>query len=66
MGLTVDIAAVGDANDQDNDLFVLNFADDAVVAHAVAPVTTEVGAGEGFADATRIFETGDALSHEPR
>ena len=64
ISLAVDLAAMADAEGEDDDFLVLDVADDAVVADAIAPVAAELHASEGFADATRIFEFGDALSKE--
>lgn len=55
----IDFAAVADA--EDDDLLVLNVADDAVVADAIAPEAAEFRSLEGVAEATRIFEFGYAL-----
>lgn len=56
---------MADAQNEDDQLFILDFADDAVVADAVAPEAAEFGALKGLGEATRIFEFGDALVQKP-
>jgi nucleoid-associated protein YgaU len=62
----VDFAAMADLEDQDDDPLVLNVADNAVVANAVAPEAAELRALQGIADTTRIVESGDSLSQKRR
>jgi hypothetical protein len=57
---------VADAKDQDDQSFVLNFANDAVVTDAVSPEAAKFGPLQSLAEATRIFDFGDPLSHERR
>jgi hypothetical protein len=63
---SVHFALVTDAEDEDDEFLVLDFADDAVVAHPVAPVVSEFGTLKSLAQATRIFEFRDALVQELR
>lgn len=57
---------MADAKDQDDQSFVLNFANDAVVTDAVSPEAAKFGPLQSLAEATRIFDFGDPLSHERR
>jgi len=50
LGLSIDFAAMADAYYEDHDSLVLEVADDAVVANAVLPEVSQLGAFEGFAE----------------
>lgn len=52
--LTVDFAAVCDADDEDADPAVLDVGNEAVVADEVLPEVAELGAFESFADAAWV------------
>lgn len=54
------------AKNEDDDVLVLNFTNDAVISQAISPEFAEICSLEGMAKATRVFEFGDAISHERR
>jgi hypothetical protein len=58
--LSVNLFAVANPQHQDHNRFVVNLANQPVVANAVAPVFGEL-TFKAFADATRIVKRGNAL-----
>ena len=58
LGLVVDLAAVCDLDDEDEDLVVVNICEDSVIAD---PVTPEFFVDELFTEPARIIQLGELL-----
>lgn len=63
--LPVDRSAVADAYHQDDQLFVLEIGNHAVVSHSVLPKGLQ-WTGERFSELSRIVQRRDALAKEPQ
>ena len=54
--LSIDFAAVADADNEDANKLIFNAGDDAVVANAILPKVAKFGAFQRFANAAGIVE----------
>ena len=63
-GLAIDFAAVADAKNQSEQLFVFDLVDEPVIANAVFPKLAELRTVQGLSDAARVVQWGDAFVKE--
>ena len=63
--LSINLPPIADAQDADDDATILNVADDAPIADAVFPVTTQLRSGECLPNITGIVQCGHTLLQKP-
>src|SRR5712692_9376939 len=61
---SVDFSAMASAENQNQELFVFNLADEAVISYAVFPELPEFGAMQGLTDAARVVQWGKEFVKE--
>lgn len=61
IALAIDVFAVPNPDDQDNQPIVFHSANDTEIAHTVSPQFSETGALKGLPDAARIIKRCDSL-----